>query len=46
MYAEIAWILVSSETQVQPQIILDQGGRPDDPFVSYDYVYKKKIDSC
>ena len=25
MYSEVAWLLLSSETQVQPQIILDLG---------------------
>ena len=34
MYAELAWVLVSSGTQVQPQVILD----PDYLSVSYDYV--------
>ena len=43
MYAEVAWILVSLETQVKPQIILDQGCLPDYPFVSYDHVYKQKL---
>ena len=33
MYAEVAWVLISSGTQVQPQIILD----PDYLSVSYDY---------
>ena len=37
MYAEIAWVLVSSGTQVQPQVILDPGYLPDYLFVSYDY---------
>ena len=31
MYSEAAWVLVSSGTQVQPQIIVE-------PAVSYDYV--------
>ena len=35
MYAEVAWVLVSLRTQVQPQVILD----PDYLSVSYDYVY-------
>ena len=37
MYAEVAWVLVSSETQVQPQIILDPDYFPEYLFVSYDY---------
>ena len=35
MYSEVALVLVSSETQVQPQIILD----PNYLSVSYDYRY-------
>ena len=38
MYAEVAWVLVSSGTQVQPQIILDPDYLPDYPSVSYNYV--------
>ena len=34
MYAEVAWVLVPSGTQVQPQVILD----PEHFWVSYDYV--------
>ena len=34
---EIAWVLVSSGTQVQPQIILDPDYLPDYLSVSYDY---------
>ena len=37
MYAEVAWVLVSSGTQVQPQVILDPGYLPDYLSVSYDY---------
>ena len=37
MYAEVAWVLVSSGTQVQPQIILDPDYLPDYLSVSYDY---------
>ena len=37
MYAEVAWELVSSRTQVQPQVILDPDYLPDYLFVSYDY---------
>ena len=29
MYAEIAWVLVSSGTQAQPQVILDPDYLPD-----------------
>ena len=37
MYTELAWILVSSGTQVQPQIILDPSHFSDYPSVSHDY---------
>ena len=37
MYAEVASVLVSSGTQVQPQMILDPDYLPDYPSVSYDY---------
>ena len=37
MYAEVAWVLVSSGTQVQPQIIPDPDYLPDYLSVSYDY---------
>ena len=37
VYSEVAWVLVSSETQVQPQIILDPDYPPDYFSVSYDY---------
>ena len=37
MYAEVAWVLVSSGTQVHPQIILDPHYLPDYLFVSDDY---------
>ena len=43
MYAEVAWILVSSETQVQPQIILDPDYLPDYLSVSYDHDKKKMM---
>ena len=39
MYAEVAWVLVSSETQVQPQIIPDPDYLPD-----YLSVYRKHFD--
>ena len=35
MYAEVAWVLVSSGTEVQPKIILDPDYFPDYLFVSY-----------
>ena len=38
MYAEVAWVLVSSGTQVQPQVILDPDYLSDYLSVSYDYV--------
>ena len=37
MYAAVAWLLVSSGTQDQAQIIIQPGYLPDYPFVSYDY---------
>ena len=41
MYSEVAWELVSSGTQVQPQIILEPGNLPDYLSVFYDYdIYK------
>ena len=36
-YAEIAWVLVFSGTQVQPQVILDPDYLPDYLSVYYDY---------
>ena len=41
MYAEVAWVLVSSRTRVQPQIILDPDYLPDYLPVSYDYALKR-----
>ena len=38
MYSEVAWVLVSSVTQVQPQIMLDPDYLLDYLSVSYDYV--------
>ena len=43
MYAEVAWVLVSSGTQVQPQIILDPDYLPDYLSVSYDYASSNLI---
>ena len=37
MYAEVAWVLVSLGTQVQPQIILNPDYLPDYLSISYDY---------
>ena len=37
MYAEVAWVLVSLGTQVQPQITPDLDYLPDYLCVSYDY---------
>ena len=37
MYAEVAWVLVSLGTQVQPQVILDPDYLPDHLSVYYDY---------
>ena len=37
MYAEIAWVLASSGTQGQPQVILDPDYLPEYLSVSYDY---------
>ena len=37
MYGEVAWVLVSSGTQAQPQVILDPDYLPDYLSVSYDY---------
>ena len=38
MYSEVAWVLVSSVTQVSPQTILDPDNLPDYLSVSYDYI--------
>ena len=37
MYAEAAWVLVSSGTQVHPEVILDPDYLSDYLSVSYDY---------
>ena len=37
MYSVVAWVLVFSESQVQPQIILDPDYLPDYLSVFYDY---------
>ena len=41
MYAEVAWVLLSSGAQVQPQVILDPDYLPDYLSVSYDYDFYK-----
>ena len=38
MYSEVAWVLLSSGTKVQPQIILELDYLPDYISVSYGYV--------
>ena len=46
MYAEVAWVLVSSGTQVEEPVILDPDYLPDYLSVSYDYViinYRKQL---
>ena len=40
MNSEVAWVLVSSEIQVQPQLMLNPDYLPDYLSVSYDYVRK------
>ena len=42
MYDKVAWLLVSSGTQVQSQTILDPDYLPDYLSVSYDYGYTKQ----
>ena len=47
MYAEVAWVLISSGTQAQLQIILNPDYFPDYFSVSYDYartIHGKTID--
>ena len=39
MYSEVAWVLVSLGTQVQPQIIFDPDYLPDYLSNSYEYRY-------
>ena len=39
MYAEVDWVLVSSEIQVQSQVILDPDYLPDYLSFCYDYVF-------
>ena len=42
MNSEVAWVLVSLETQVQLQIIVNPDYFPDYLFVAYDYGYLYK----
>ena len=42
MYSDVAWVLLSSGTQVQPQIILELDYLPDYLSVSYDYAFTGK----
>ena len=46
MYAAVAWVLISSGTQVQPQIILNPDYLPDYFSVSYDYENIKDKMKC
>ena len=39
MYSEVAWVLVSSGTEDEPQIILEPGYLPHYLSVFYDYDY-------
>ena len=43
MYSEVAWLLVSSGSQVQPQVILDPIYLPDYLCISYDYGWTSYI---
>ena len=43
MYAEVGWVLVSSGTQFQPEIIFDPSHLPNYSSVSYDYAASKYI---
>ena len=43
MYTDAAWVLVSSGTQFQPQIILDPGNLPGYRSVSYNYGSIKRL---
>ena len=50
MYAEVAWVLASSGTQVQPQIILDPDYLPDYlPFLMTMFLHRHTLsvyDKC
>ena len=43
MNSEVAWVLVSSGTQIQPQIILNPDDLPDYLSDSYDYGYMSPL---
>ena len=43
MYADVAWVLVFSGIQVQPQIIIVPDYLPGYPSVSYDYNIDEKL---
>ena len=43
MYPEVAWVLVSSGTQVQPQVTIDPDYLPDYLSVSYDYDVRDNV---
>ena len=44
MYSEVAWVLVSSGTHIQPQIILDPDYLPDYLSVYYDYGFTSTVE--
>ena len=47
MYAEVVWVVVSSGTQVQPQVKLNPDYLPDYISVSYDYDHtRNKLIDC
>ena len=46
MYSEVAWVLVSSQTQVQPQIMLEPDHLPDYLSVSCNYDTESFIPPC
>ena len=43
MHSKVAWVLLSSRTQVQPQVILDPAYLPNYLSVSYGYGLKSYI---
>ena len=43
MHSEVVWVIVSSGTQVQPQIILEPDLLPDYLSVPYDYAHHKDL---
>ena len=46
MYSQVAWVLVSLGTQVQPQIILEPDYLPDYLSVSYNYAKNNFCSVC